>query len=150
MERKLKEKLPGGAFLNVSEARSKTMGAIRGKHTKTTERRLRMAFIRAGIRGWTLHASDIPGKPDFYFPALRLAIFVDGCFWHGCPRCGHFPKTRTDFWSAKIQRNIERDKVNKATLTKMGIKVLRVWEHSLAKQVSTKHIIKKVQKHLVG
>lgn len=79
MERKLQKLLDHGKFLNVPPTRSRTMAAIRGKHTKTTELRLRMALIKAGFKGWRLHISDLPGSPDFYFKAFRLAIFVDGC-----------------------------------------------------------------------
>lgn len=92
MERRLKKYLDHGKFENVPEKRSRTMAAIRGKHNRTTELRLKMALIRRGIKGWKLHASELPGKPDFYFKNKRLAVFVDGCYWHGCPRCGHIPE----------------------------------------------------------
>src|SRR5205823_6917634 len=103
-------KLSEGKFLNVSATRSRMMSAIRGKNTRSTERALRMALMRAGIKGWRLHAVNLPGKPDVYFPTQRLAVFIDGCFWHFCPKCGHIPKTRRIFWNAKIQRNQERDR----------------------------------------
>src|SRR5438874_12771838 len=102
MERRLRLKLPRGKFLNVSASRSRTMSAIRGKNTRSTERALRSALIRAGIKGWRLHPDHVLGKPDLYFPKHRIAIFVDGCFWHSCPKCGHIPKTRQAFWRAKI------------------------------------------------
>lgn len=145
MERRLKEKLPGGIFHDVSSTRSRTMAAIRGKHAASTERRLRMVLIRSKISGWKLHAADFPGKPDFFFPNHKLAVFVDGCFWHGCPKCGHVPKTNTPFWSAKITRNIERDRLNRAALKKLGIRVFRVWEHALKSPASINTIIKKIK-----
>ena len=74
-----------------------------------------------------------PGKPDFYFPASRVAVFVDGCFWHGCPRCGHTPRTNRPFWSAKITRNRERDQRAIAMLSERGITAVRFWECSLAR-----------------
>ena len=109
MERRLKSHLPEGKFVGVSIHRARIMSAIRGKSNRTTELRLRMALVRSGIEGWTLHSSALPGKPDFCFPKSRVAVFVDGCFWHGCDRCGHVPKTRSAFWQAKFERNQERD-----------------------------------------
>jgi G:T-mismatch repair DNA endonuclease (very short patch repair protein) len=67
MERNLKKYLKKGSFENVPEARSRTMSAIRGKHNRSTEQRLRMALMRVGIKGWKLHAQELPGNPDFYF-----------------------------------------------------------------------------------
>jgi DNA mismatch endonuclease (patch repair protein) len=105
MERKLRKTLKGGKFENVPPVRSRTMAAIRGKHNRSTELSLRMAFVRAGIRGWETNVRELPGQPDFFFRKHLLAIFVDGCFWHGCPKCGHYPKTRSAFWKMKILRN---------------------------------------------
>lgn len=107
------------------------MSSIRGKSNITTERTLRLALVRAGIAGWQLHRKDVPGSPDFYFPGHALAIFADGCFWHGCPRCGHIPRTRHSFWRAKISLNQLRDRRNKRRLTRRGIHVIRFWEHDL-------------------
>jgi len=74
----------------------------------------------------------MPGKPDFYFPAARLAVFSDGCFWHGCKCTSHRFKTNPSFWLAKIKRNRQRDAQTTARLFTNGIKVLRFWEHELA------------------
>lgn len=148
MERRLKEKLPGGVFSNVSPVRSRTMAAIKAKHAKTTERALRMALVRAGITGWQLHANHLPGKPDFFFPRHQLAIFVDGCFWHGCSKCGHVPKTNSAFWTAKIKRNIERDRSNTRVLRKLGIATLRIWEHSLSKTSNRASAIHRIRGRL--
>lgn len=131
MERRLKEKLPDGKFVGVSPVRSKAMAAVRGKGNKTTEWRLRMALVRSGLTGWTLHPKNILGHPDFFFPEAQLAVFVDGCFWHGCPICGHIPKTNNDYWKEKIMRNRERDIVTNEHLTLHGVKVVRFWEHQL-------------------
>ena len=100
-----------------------------------------MALVRTGIKGWTLHPT-ITGKPDFFFPKQRFALFVDGCFWHGCPRCGHIPSTRTLFWKNKIERNRVRDKRTVRILKADGIRSLRIWEHSLSKSGVTKIIAK--------
>ena len=80
MERRLKKYLEDGKFKDVSKKRSLTMAAIRGKHNKSTELRLRMSLVTAGMRGWRLHPKELPGKPDFYFEETKLAIFVDGCY----------------------------------------------------------------------
>jgi len=113
------------------------MSSIRGKNNKSTERRLRMALVRNSIAGFTLQAQEVPGKPDIYFKKERLAIFVDGCFWHGCDKCGHVPKSNTKFWVLKIQRNIERDQQANRTLSSMGTSVLRFWEHQLKEDLDT-------------
>ena len=133
-------------FDDVPPVRSKTMAAIRGKHNRSTELRLRMFLVTAGIRGWRLHPKELPGKPDFYFEKARLAIFVDGCYWHGCPKCGHIPKTRTAFWAAKIKRNQERDKIKRLELKKSGIKSLRIWEHEFKDKKHLERVIDKIDK----
>jgi DNA mismatch endonuclease (patch repair protein) len=144
MERHLKLKLPQGKFLNVSASRSRMMSAIRGKNTRSTERALRSALMRAGIKGWRLHPDHVLGKPDLYFPKHRIAIFVDGCFWHFCPKCGHIPKTRQAFWKAKIERNKRRDQRIKRFLTRTGINVIRIWEHELGSETKIVRVITKI------
>src|SRR5579875_2266553 len=131
MERYLQIRLGSSKFDDVDEVRSRTMSAIRGKGNKSTELALRMALVRAKISGWKMHPLHVKGKPDFFFPRQRIAIFVDGCFWHGCPACGHTPSTRKQFWSAKLRRNRERDLAAVAALETAGITVLRIWEHEL-------------------
>lgn len=131
MEKTLRQYLPGGSFRNVSERASRNLSSVRGRNNKTTELRLRLALVRARIRGWRLHARDLPGSPDFIFPRKKIVLFVDGCFWHGCPRCGHIPRTNTDFWRAKIRRNSERDVRNIEKLKEVGFRVIRIWEHEL-------------------
>ncbi len=131
MEKALRRKLPNGRFENVSPVRSRAMAAVRGKGNITTERRLRLALVRAGISGWQLHPKGLSGRPDFFFPEAKLAVFTDGCFWHGCRKCGHVPSKHTDFWRAKIKRNRERDKEKTAQLQAQGFAVLRFLEHEL-------------------
>lgn len=131
MERRLQELLPESGF-NASPTRSATMAAVRHKGNKSTERRLRAALVSASIRGWTMHPNNVTGKPDFYFAQSRVAVFVDGCFWHGCPSCGHTPKKNRAFWKAKITRNQLRDRETTLRLRRHGVSVLRFWEHELA------------------
>jgi DNA mismatch endonuclease (patch repair protein) len=111
--------------------RSSVMARVRSKHNKSTEWRLRAYLIRAGIRGWILHPSDICGKPDFVYRAQQVAIFVDGCFWHGCPACGRCPSSHTAYWQEKIARNRKRDSTVTTCLRRDGWKVIRIWEHQL-------------------
>ena len=131
MESVLRKKLPGGRFNNVPETHTGRMRAIRGKGNKSTERRFRALLIQAGFRGWPVHPPGYPGSPDFYFPAHRLVIFVDGCYWHGCPQCGHVPRVNRPYWKAKIERNQQRDQRNGQRLQEAGLRVLRLWEHEL-------------------
>jgi len=135
VETALRKHLSGGAFTRVTAQRSEAMRAVKGKGNRTTERSLRLGLVRAGIGGWTMHPADISGKPDFFFPDARLAVFVDGCFWHGCPRCGHFPKTNRSFWRAKIERNRERDVAHSRCLRRQGLRVLRLWEHDVQNDI---------------
>jgi DNA mismatch endonuclease (patch repair protein) len=131
MERRLRDKLPAGRFSNVPVSHSKRMAAVRAKENRTTERRFRALLVQAGIKGWKVRPRGLPGSPDFYFSAQSLAVFIDGCYWHGCPRCGHIPRTNRPFWAAKIQRNNERDRTNAVRLRERGLQVLRFWEHEL-------------------
>ena len=83
------------------------------------------------ITGWQ-RGAPLPGKPDFVFRAQKIAVFVDGCFWHGCPRHGRTPKTRVAFWTAKLARNAQRDRDVTRALRAAGWAVLRIWECALA------------------
>ena len=131
MEKKLKETLPGGRFDSVSPTRSKAMSAVRGRGNRTTERRLRLALVRASMSGWKIHVRGIVGNPDFFFADFQVAVFVDGCFWHGCERCGHIPNTNRPYWSEKIRRTKERDIEKTEKLWLSGITVIQFWEHEL-------------------
>jgi len=131
MERALREKLVGGSFGNVPETHSRRMGAIRGRGNKTTEARFRALLVRAGIRGWTMRTKGIKGKPDIFFPESNVAVFLDGCFWHGCPKCGHVPSVNRPFWKAKIERNQQRDRDTDELLLQTGVRAIRFWEHEL-------------------
>ena len=85
--------------------RSAIMSKVRSKGNRSTERRLSAALAKAAISGWRVCSDDIHGKPDFFFPEIRLAVFVDGCFWHGCPKCYRRPKSKTEYWDKKLKRN---------------------------------------------
>lgn len=149
MEKLLRATLPEGRFSNVPKVRSLAMAAVKGKHNRTTEIQFRMALVRAGITGWVTH-SELPGKPDVYFPKARIAIFLDGCFWHGCGRCGHVPKTNSLFWATKIGRNQTRDRKNSRLLRNEGIYVIRAWEHTLSEPTQIRRILEFIQAILRG
>ncbi|MGH7944861.1 MAG: very short patch repair endonuclease [Opitutaceae bacterium] len=108
------------------------MARIRSKGNKTTEHRLLLHFKTARIIGWR-HGYALPGLPDFVFPSLRLAVFVDGCFWHGCPVHYKRPKTRQKYWDAKVAKNRARDRAIVLLIKRNGWRVVRVWEHEVRK-----------------
>lgn len=89
---------------------------------------LRRALHHRGMR-FRVHAANLPGRPDIVLVRVRLAIFVDGCFWHGCPDHGVMPKANRSFWSEKIGGNQLRDRRNDAALVELGWSALHVWEH---------------------
>lgn len=113
-----------------TEQRSRNMARIRARGNKTTEWRLRAHLMRAGISGWRMHGGLL-GRPDFVFPKAKLAVFVDGCFWHFCPTCGHLPRSNVGYWTEKLRRNRIRDRHYKRQLEKLGWCVLRLWEHEV-------------------
>ena len=118
-------------FLTSTE-RSRVMSRVRGRGNQATELRLVRLFRAHKITGWR---RNIPlfGKPDFVFPAIRLAVFVDGCFWHGCPKHKSWPATNRAFWRKKLEANLIRDKLVNHSLRVKGWRVLRVWQHELTK-----------------
>ena len=112
--------------------RSEVMSRIRSRGNKDTELALVKLFRRHKITGWRRHLHMF-GKPDFVFLKARLAIFVDGCFWHGCPRHGTKPKTNAAFWRRKLAVNKDRDRLVSRILRAYGWQVVRIWECSLQK-----------------
>ena len=107
--------------------RSRLMGLIKAKGNKKTEVRLAELLRGAGINGWRRHL-PIPGRPDFSFRKQKVAVFVDGCFWHGCPRCFRLPNQNRAFWKAKIEGNRRRDRSVNGRLRRLGWKVIRIRE----------------------
>lgn len=111
-------------------ARSQRMAAVRSTGNKATELKLIAIFRANGITGWRRN-QRVAGKPDFVFRRERLAVFVDGCFWHGCRLHCRMPKSHVAFWKAKIRKNRARDAIVRQWLRKNGWSVLRLWEHHL-------------------
>ena len=117
----------GRAPLPKSETVSKVMSAIRAKNTQP-ELILGEMLIRAKVKGFRRHLKGIPGRPDFAFPKKKVAVFVHGCFWHGCPYCKlPLPKTHRAFWKNKIETNNIRDKRKNRELRKLGWLPVTVW-----------------------
>jgi DNA mismatch endonuclease (patch repair protein) len=126
--------------------RSELMSRIRSRGNKDTEVALAKFFRRNKITGWRRN-KRIFGKPDFVFPKLKLTIFVDGCFWHGCPKHGTQPKGNRKFWKNKFARNKARDVLVTRTLRRAGWRVLRIWEHELAKKNEAR-LLRRIQRTL--
>ena len=130
------------------EHRQKNMTNIRSKNNRTTERKLRSSFAGAGISGFKLNDASLPGRPDFSFPKSKLAVFVDGCFWHGCPECYVRPKSNQEYWDKKHSSNKERDMNVDESLRKMGWASVRIWEHTLKDTQSVREMVStRVRQH---
>ena len=115
----------------TKKKRSQVMAAIRSRGNKDTEVKLATIFRVARITGWRRH-QPVLGRPDFIFRRTRLAVFVDGCFWHGCPIHGRNPGSNRTYWLPKLRRNRERDTIISRQLSRTGWTVIRLWEHQLA------------------
>ena len=116
------------------EERSALMAKIRSTGNRSTEGKVEDTLKKAGIRGWKKHPKSVPGCPDFYFSKVKLAVFVDGCFWHACPRCGRLPSSKVEYWTPKIDSNRRRDNRIRRQLRARGFHVIRFWEHDLKRK----------------
>lgn len=110
-------------------SKSQQMARIRSKDTKP-EIALRKALWAEGLR-YRVNHSRLPGKPDIAILRARVCVFLDGCFWHGCPDHYVFPRSRREYWSDKLLRNVQRDRNQTKELESLGWTVLRIWEHEL-------------------
>jgi DNA mismatch endonuclease (patch repair protein) len=126
--------------------RSEIMSRIHGRGNKATEVALAGLFRRNKITGWRRN-QKIFGKPDFVFPGVRLAVFVDGCFWHACPQHGTHPAGNRSFWEKKFAHNQARDRLVGKTLRRTGWRVLRIWEHELARRNEAR-LLKRIHNQL--
>lgn len=118
----------GRSPIPVNEITSRVMSANKAINTGP-ELLLRRYMFRIGIRGYRLHWKKVSGRPDLVFVKRKVAVFVNGCYWHRCPYCDpHFPQSNHDFWDAKFKKNIERDKKKIALLKEDGWHVLILWE----------------------
>jgi len=129
----------GRAPIPVKERTSRTMSAIRAKNTKP-EIILRKALLENNLRGYRLHPSNIPGRPDICYPKKKIAIFVHGCFWHKCPHCKpRTPRSHVLFWKNKFRANINRDKMKLRELKNSGWRTMVIWECQINNELK-KHI----------
>ena len=127
----------GRAPIPKSESISRVMSANKGKNTKP-EILLRKSLRAAGIIGYRLNWKKAPGRPDIAFPGRKIAIFVNGCFWHRCPYCNYsLPKTNTSFWIDKFSKNINRDRRKIEDLEKLDWQVFVVWECEIKENLKT-------------
>lgn len=118
----------GRAPIPDNEAVSRVMSANKAKNTKP-EVVLRKYLWHHNVKGYRSNWKKAPGQPDICFPGKKVALFVHGCFWHRCPICKPpLPKTNTEFWQSKFERNQERDARKISELEKAGWKVLVIWE----------------------
>lgn len=127
-----------------SRKRSAIMAAVKSAGNKSTELRMIQIFRANRILGWRRNQAVL-GRPDFVFWSKRVAVFVDGCFWHGCAAHSRIPAANRTYWRAKILRNRVRDQQVTASLRGKGWRVVRVWEHSLLRQ---KQIARRIQRSL--
>jgi DNA mismatch endonuclease (patch repair protein) len=130
-----------------AEKRSALMRAVRSHGNATTEWRLIAIFRSTHVRGWR-RGYKLFGRPDFVFPKSRVAVFVDGCFWHGCRVHYQVPKSRPQFWRNKIRLNIHRDRLVNAELRKSGWRVIRIWEHEIRRDYRV--AVKKIGRALLA
>ena len=122
------------------EVRSEIMRNVRSKDS-ALEKTVRSALWREGLR-FRKNVSTMPGKPDIVFTRRKVVVFVDSCFWHGCPRHCRIPESNRDYWEKKIARNRARDKEVNRLYRSRGWKVLRVWEHAV--DSSLPRVVKRV------
>lgn len=141
----VKQMTPLPAFKSPTATRSKIMSAIKSSGNHSTEIKMVKLLRRERVSGWRRHA-NLAGKPDFVFHSEGVVVFVDGCFWHGCPHCFKSPKINFDYWSQKIQRNVERDKKVSRRLRMLGWSVLRIRECLLKKFPDS--VVRKIRKAL--
>jgi DNA mismatch endonuclease, patch repair protein len=113
------------------EVRSRVMARVKSRDTGP-ELKLRRALYAGGVRGWRCHRKDLPGKPDLAFGRARVAVFVDGAFWHGHPG-KWWPGRSGRYWDDKIRRNMERDRRSNEELEKLGWHVVRIWDFEIAR-----------------
>jgi len=119
------------------------MSRMKGRGNKDTELMMIQILRNSHISGWRRNQAVL-GKPDFIFPKHKIALFVDGCFWHGCPQHSNMPKNNQEFWEKKLQGNKVRDRFVVRELKKIGWRVVRVWEHELK---SPEKVIAKLKKY---
>ena len=127
--------MDGTKPVSLNPNRSRIMRSVKGYRNRSTELRFRGLLARKGLVGWRVRPRNVFGRPDFVFERERVAIFLDGCFWHGCPICRKpLPVHNADYWANKINRNKLRDAEVDKILERSGWKSIRFWEHEVSKE----------------
>jgi DNA mismatch endonuclease (patch repair protein) len=119
----------------------KVMQAVRRRDT-TPEIVIRRGLFEVGLR-YRVNSHPVPTLPikaDVIFPRARVAVFVDGCFWHGCPRHFRLPRANTSWWKEKVEDNVRRDRRNTKLLKRSGWRVVRIWEHEVTSGAVSKMV----------
>ena len=130
----------------LNDSTSKVMSANKAKNTKP-EIMLRKALWGRGYKSYRLNWKRVPGRPDIAYPRKKIAIFVNGCYWHRCSKCDlPIPKTNTEFWKDKFDKNVERDKKKSDELLSLNWIVLVFWECDIKSNISNS--IQKIKKVL--
>lgn len=124
--------------------RSKIMAAVRSKGNISTEIAMVSVLRKEQLTGWRRHLALI-GKPDFSWKGIKVVLFVDGCFWHGCKKCSRMPKSNIEYWNKKIADNISRDRKINRKLRSLGWSVIRVWECKINLKITSKRIRKTLE-----
>jgi DNA mismatch endonuclease (patch repair protein) len=122
------------------------MSRVKSKNNKSTELGFISIIKEKNIIGWRRNYPLI-GKPDFVFPKQRIAIFIDGCFWHKCPKHCRMPSSNKEYWNQKIEKNRIRDRKTKKLLKEAGWFVIRIWEHEI-KQKKINHKLNLIKKNI--
>lgn len=110
--------------------RSRIMASVKSRNAKSTELKFISVLKEKGITGWRRNYL-LTGKPDFVFPRIRISVFIDGCFWHGCPSHCRMPSSNINYWNKKIEKNKIRDKKITKSLKMKNWKIIRIWEHEI-------------------
>jgi DNA mismatch endonuclease (patch repair protein) len=127
--------------------RTRNMSSIRSKGNATTEVAFLAILRESKVTGWRRHP-NLPGKPDFVFKKNKVAVFLDGCFWHGCPRCYRLPDDNRTYWKSKVTKNRLRDRRRNRELRSLGWRVLRFWEHSLESLAERARVLSNLKRAL--
>ena len=120
------------------------MACVKSGKNKSTELRFISILKSKGIAGWRRHY-PLTGRPDFVFPRLKIAVFIDGCFWHRCPKHCRLPSSNINYWNEKIEKNKIRDRKITKVLKMKDWRVIRIWEHEI-KSIKLDHKLNRIKK----
>ena len=125
----------------TAKQRSEVMRKVRSAGNRSTELSILGSLRGLGIRGWKVRPSHLAGTPDLFFPRSKVVVFLDGCFWHKCPRCFRLPSSNKAYWISKIARNKKRDRQTSRALRQLGFRVLHLWEHEIRQGTALRRLL---------